>query len=106
MSQKKRENNLTDEAKQDVQDSAEYYKNIDPELAKDFLAKNEALMARIEEAPEQFPKVYKTVRRGLVKRFPYMVLFIMKPVENVIIGVFHQSSNPKKWKNRADENLK
>ncbi len=30
----------------------------------------------------------------------------MQPIENVIIGVFHQGSNPTKWQQRADENLK
>lgn len=67
---------------------------------------NDALLQRIKNTPEQFLQVYKTVRKALMKRFPYMVLFVMQPVENIIIGVFHQSSNPEKWQNRADENLK
>ena len=102
----KRKNRFTKKADKDIDDAYEHYEEISEELAEDFLDKNDELLERIRETPEQFPKVYKTVRKGLVKRFPYMVLFVMQPVENVIIGVFHQSSNPKKWKNRADENLK
>jgi len=37
-----------------------------------------ALLERMSENPGQFPAVFKNVRRALVRRFPYSLLFVVE----------------------------
>ncbi|MCC6536841.1 MAG: type II toxin-antitoxin system RelE/ParE family toxin [Bryobacterales bacterium] len=62
----------------------------------------DALVDRISHSPRQFPVVYKSVRRALVRRFPYALFFLVE--ENgaiLVIACFHCSRDPLRWQQRV-----
>jgi plasmid stabilization system protein ParE len=61
----------------------------------------DALAERMSGNPRQFPVVYKNVRRALLRRFPYTVLFVIENETLLVIAYFHASRNPSHWQRRA-----
>ncbi len=61
----------------------------------------DALVARIGEAPRQFPEVHGATHRALVRHFPYALFFRIEPEGVYVIACMHTSRNPKRWIRRA-----
>jgi plasmid stabilization system protein ParE len=89
------------EAEADIARAHQWYEDQRPGLGDDFALCIEAALHVIRERPLSFPKVRKNARRILIKRFPYLMLFVEYPEFIIILGVFHSSRNPKVWKGRA-----
>lgn len=54
-----------------------------------------------ERQPRQFPVVHKNIRRALLRRFPYALMFVIEPDEAlIIIACFHGSRDPVQWQQR------
>jgi hypothetical protein len=52
--------------------------------------------------PQQFPVIYKNVRRALLRRFPYALMFVIEADETLtVIACFHGSRDPEHWQKRA-----
>lgn len=88
------------QAKEESEESKEYYESKRLGLGKEFAQEVDKTLQRIEETPEQFPEVYKTVRRALLDRFPFCIFFRLKETVIQVIAIFHTSRDPEKWKNR------
>ena len=97
---------LTENAKEDILHQAKYYEEQQENLGKDFLEKVEHTLQRIEENPEQFPKIYRKVRSAIVNKFPHKVLFVVEKIDAIVIAVFHQKKNPKSLKERITKTKK
>jgi plasmid stabilization system protein ParE len=55
---------------------------------------------RLQVMPSAYPIVEAELRRCLVKRFPYGVLYQNTPHEHVIVAVMHLRRDPDYWKSR------
>lgn len=44
--------------------------------------------------------MYRQVRRALIRRFPYSVMYVVEEDVITIIACFHVKRDPKKWQNR------
>lgn len=73
-----------------------------PELGGEFLEKIEGVFDRICERPLESPVVYRNVRKSLVPRFPYAVLFTADENRVDVVAVFHTAQDPAKWRRRLD----
>jgi hypothetical protein len=52
--------------------------------------------------PRQFPVVYKSIRRALLRSFPYALMFVIEADETLtVIACFHGSRDPAHWQERA-----
>lgn len=51
----------------------------------------------IRQFPEACPKIHKAVRRALVKRFPYLIFYLLTPDRIVVLAILHTSRNPANW---------
>jgi toxin ParE1/3/4 len=89
------------QAKDESEESKEYYESIRPGLGKEFAEEVDFTLQRIQENPEQFPEVYNSVRKALLNRFPFCIFFRIKETIIQIIAIFHTSRNPDKWKGRT-----
>ncbi|MBL8867531.1 MAG: type II toxin-antitoxin system RelE/ParE family toxin [Gemmataceae bacterium] len=89
------------EALSEYEDAADWYEQQRTGLGDDFVAEVESVIARISANPLLHAKVYGDVRKAVVKRFPYIVLYLVEPTEIVIVSVFHTSRNPDVWKSRV-----
>ena len=81
--------------------NTQYYSTINKDLGKEFLEKIDDTFQRIEDNPKQFPKIYRKLRRALLNKFPYSILFVVEKLDAVVLAVFYQNQNPKTWKNRV-----
>jgi hypothetical protein len=64
-------------------------------------AEIDATVQRITVNPLQFAAIYKGVRRALVRRFPYMLFFVVDGVTLWVIACFHASRDPRMWEQRT-----
>ena len=78
-----------------------WYEDAVPGLGRRFRAEIDALIERISAHPLQFPAVYGKVRRALVRRFPYMLFFIVEGDTLLVIACFHASRDPRRWQERV-----
>jgi hypothetical protein len=52
--------------------------------------------------PWQFPVVYKSIRRALLRHFPYALMFVIEADETLtVIACFHGSRDPARWQEQA-----
>jgi hypothetical protein len=52
--------------------------------------------------PWQFPIVYKSIRRALLRCFPYALMFVIEADKMLtVIACFHGSRDPKQWQRRT-----
>ena len=89
-------------ARKEFIEASQWYEDQREGLGEEFLAEVRRTLERIEDNPRRFPKVFKDMRRALVRRFPYQVLFVASGDLVSIFAVFHSARNPEIWKHRRD----
>ena len=83
-------------------DAQDWYENEVPGLGRRFRAAVSAVVERMSATPRQFPVIHKDVRRALLRRFPYALLFVIESDETLtVIACFHGSRDPAQWQNRT-----
>lgn len=87
-------------AEQEMLDAARYYESQTERLGEDFLVKVNSAVRNISEYPKRWPVIDFDVRRRLVHRFPYGVLYRIDPNEIVILAVAHLHRHPNYWISR------
>lgn len=93
---------LTPEAELDLDEAYIWYQAQAPRLATDFLAAVNTCLGSIRRHPEAHQLVDPTMRRALLRRFPYAVFYEVGPVEVVVYAVFHGARDPRAWNRRRD----
>jgi plasmid stabilization system protein ParE len=88
-------------AEKEFDDSIAYYEGERAGLGREFRAVIEQHFQRIADRPEWFPKVRGEVRRAVVlRRFPFVIHFLIEAERIVILSVFHTSREPEQLKSR------
>jgi toxin ParE1/3/4 len=91
---------LTDQAELDLLETRDWYDRQRFGLGDDFMFAVDACFAQIERAPEAFVFSHERVRRALLKKFPYAVLFRVSEDEILIVGCLHTSRDRTSWEER------
>jgi plasmid stabilization system protein ParE len=89
------------EAKSEFDDAADWYEKKRAGLGVDFVNKVGDVIRRISLNPRLDQIIYRDVRRAVVARFPYVVLYREEVGELIIVAVFHCSRNPPVWQQRV-----
>jgi plasmid stabilization system protein ParE len=89
------------EAEQDISEAYEWYEERSPGLGEELLRAVEACVAAIARSPKAHQIVYGTYRRGVVRRFPYVVFYEEGDDKVTVYCAFHASHNPDKWRKRS-----
>ncbi len=87
-------------AEREFDDSIAWYENEREGLGQEFRATVEEYFQRIADNPEWFPEVRGEVRRAVVRRFPFVIHFLVETDRIVILSVFHTSREPEQLKYR------
>ena len=87
----------TSAAEDDITEIFDWYLQRSPRAAARFLAAVDAGMATISERPKAYRKIRVDVRKTLLRRFPYHLLFRVLPTEIEVIGCFHIRRDPRVW---------
>lgn len=88
-------------ARADVRDAAHWYEAQRSGLGIRLLHELDQLCGRIANAPLQFPEIEAGVRRGLLRRFPYAVYFVVAAERIDVVAVLHLHRTPATWKRRT-----
>jgi plasmid stabilization system protein ParE len=89
------------EAEADILEAHDWYEKQREGLGEDFDLCLDAAMLSVQQHPRAFQKVYKNVRRFLINRFPYLILFVTRADAVVVIAVFHVRRDPLMWQRRV-----
>jgi plasmid stabilization system protein ParE len=89
------------EAEAELGEAFEWYESRVQGLGSEFLLSIDATLAGILRNPLQHALVHKTVRRALLRRFPYEIFFVLGDHHIVILAVLHAKRNPKRWTDRT-----
>ncbi len=88
------------EAEQEMLEATLYYQSQSPRLGVDFLSEVEHAVKSIAESPNTWPILEGELRRRLVRRFPFGILYKVESEEIVVIAVAHLRRKPGYWKER------
>ena len=88
------------EAEDEFNKAIDYYENIEPGLGYDFALEIYTTIKRSVEFPKAWAVLDGDVRRSLVKRFPYGVLYSEEPKGIFVVAVMNLHREPSYWKNR------
>ncbi len=88
-------------AEAELEEAQGWYEERTRGLGQEFVTCVQATIEVVSRNPEQFQRVDGEVRRALVRRFPYAVLYLADPESVAIIAVFHTSRDPVGWQGRA-----
>ena len=88
------------EAEAEMADAFDWYEARVAGLGEAFLLCLDAVFSAVMRNPRQYPRIHRTVRRALVRRFPYEVFFVEDAERVVVLSVFHAKRNPKRWQQR------
>ena len=80
--------------------AARYYEAQVPNLGSDFLSEIHLAVKSIEDNPEAAPKIKGSIRRRIIRRFPYAILYQIDPSEIVVLAIMHQHRDPDYWHGR------
>jgi toxin ParE1/3/4 len=81
-------------AVKDSTDAFKWYEEQRLGLGGEYMLEIEAALARIKKNPEVPRLFYRQARKLKLKRFPFLVVYIVTPEEISIMAVFHCSRNP------------
>ena len=88
------------EAEKEFLEAINYYENRERGLGYDFAIEVFATIQNIVIYPTAWPALEVGVRRCLVHRFPYGVIYSIEQEEIFVLAVMHLHRHPDYWKNR------
>ncbi len=87
-------------AELELLDAAQYYELQATGLGTEFLDKIDAAIEDIRKHPDRWPILKTNIRRRLVHRFPYALLYRVDSDEIIIQATMHLRRRPDYWFNR------
>lgn len=87
-------------AELEMLDAARYYELQAPGLGDDFLDNIDAAVRDIGANPSRWPIIRSDIRRRLIRRFPYALLYRVDSDEVVIQATMHLHRRPDYWIDR------
>lgn len=87
-------------ADKEMSEAARYYEARSPGLGFSFLMDIEAATEQIASNPHAYEMVGRDIRRKLLGRFPYSILYAIEPDRIRIVAVAHHRRQPHYWRSR------
>ncbi len=92
---------LRAEAQADIQTAHDDLERTRTGLGRPFAARVRETLERIEAMPELYGLVWQDVRAVRLKRFRYVVYYVVFPDRVEVLAVMHGSRDPSAWQSRA-----
>jgi len=92
-----------DAAQSEFDDATDYYEEQRSELGFEFAEEVEQALERINHYPEAWSPLSPRVRRCLVNRFPYSVIYELRSEIIIIVAIQHHHQKPESWRSRVIE---
>jgi plasmid stabilization system protein ParE len=83
-------------ANRDVRRTLEYYKReAGAEVAMDFHSELKATIERMKQWPKSFPLIHDELRRAILNRFPYQVVYKIESSSAIsVYAIRHHKQHP------------
>lgn len=90
------------EARLEFKEAERYYDQQVPGLGERFRAEVRSVLARIRAWPLSCPRERGDIRRLILPRFPYKLLYSVESDHIYVIAVAHQHREPHYWSERVE----
>ena len=90
-----------DPAEEEMNEASSFYETASDGLGIDFLADVQLGIDRLCEHPYLGPTVGQGLRRMLLHRFPFSLIYSVEPDAILIVAVAHHGRRPGYWKTRV-----
>jgi plasmid stabilization system protein ParE len=87
-------------AEAEINEAADFYDIESPGLGSVFIDEIQRAIGSISEFPEAAPLVRGRVRKRPIPKFPYSMVYSVRPDEIRILAVAHQKRRPFYWRGR------
>jgi plasmid stabilization system protein ParE len=92
---------ISPEAEADLADARSWYDGQRAGLGDEFLQCVEAVFEDVRRIPSLYGEVFQDLRLGLVRRFPYAVVYRADDDQVTVVAVYHTRREPRAWQSRA-----
>ncbi len=89
------------EAEEEITDAFRWYEDKSPGLGSEFMRALDASLSFVQRNPTASSVVHKKMRRAVLRRFPYSVIYLFENNQIIVLACFHASRDPKQWKSRG-----
>ncbi len=87
-------------ASEEITEAAAWYEVRSAGLSAEFLHALDAAVASAERNPLLHPIVHGRLRRVLLRRFPYSLIYSCSDAEIVFVACAHWRQSPRRWRSR------
>jgi plasmid stabilization system protein ParE len=92
---------FTPDADAELAEARQWYAHQRADLDIEFMESINDALSRIVRNPRLYTIVYRTLRRAVVRRFPFAIFYEVTSDEIQVIAVFHSRRDPEIWKSRV-----
>ena len=85
----------------ELAEARQWYAHQRADLDIEFMERIDDALSRIVSNPQLYPIVYRTLRRAVVRRFPFAVFYEVTADEIQVVAVFHSRRDPESWQSRV-----
>jgi plasmid stabilization system protein ParE len=89
-------------AQQEVDDAFHWFEERNENLGFEFLTEIDRIVQLVRSFPFAAFEIEPEIRRALLARFPYAVVYGVTPNEIIVIAVSHTHRKPKYWIDRIE----
>jgi plasmid stabilization system protein ParE len=87
-------------AEAEINEAADFYDIESPGLGTVFIDEIQRAIGNISLHPEAYPLIQSRVRRTILNKFPYSLIYSVRSNEIMILAVAHQKRRPFYWHKR------
>jgi len=92
-------------AKEELLSARDYYDDLVLGLGKSFILEIEKTINIINRSPLAYPVTKQNIRKAVIMKFPYSILYIIEGDKIYLLAIMHQKRKPLYWKNRIIKNI-
>jgi plasmid stabilization system protein ParE len=89
------------DAETEITNAALWYHEQSSAIRDSFLTAVDQALQAIEQRPLLYQRIYKQVRRLVLREFPYALFYTVSSQDVVVIACLHCSRDPKLWRKRV-----
>jgi plasmid stabilization system protein ParE len=89
-------------AEEEMAEASRFYENASSGLGNDFLDDVQRVLADLCRQPEIGQPVEGTMRRMLLHRFPFSLIYTVEKEGLLVVAVSHQRRRPDYWRTRVE----
>lgn len=88
-------------AERDLEEAEDWYNGQQSGLGAEFRGVVSDLFERLVDSPRIYPRVHGDVHRAVLRRFPYLVYFVIEGSRVVILAVLDSRRDPRVHRERS-----